>query len=344
MKSAAIILAAGLSSRMGAFKPLLDVGGVSALERCITQARKHSDITYVVTGHRRDELKSTIDRLGALEVHNPRYEEGMFTSIREGVISAKEAGVSGAMLWPCDCPLIDASIAKALLDFAQMEPECFHVACCSGKKGHPLFIPQCLFDEIIAHDGTEGLRPVVRRHDDLMRRHDFDTDAVLNDMDTPEGYERILRALDSEEIDPALFEGRRFWLLRHGETVQHDAPIFIGKTDVALSDLGHAQAKIAALNLKNEELKISTVYTSPLSRAFESAMILSFELSSGVEIVESFLELDLGDWDGERIDSIKERFEDEYNRRGSEICVYRTPRGENYYDLRCRVSKGLKKI
>ncbi len=344
MKTAAIILAAGLSSRMGKFKPLLDVGGMSALRRCITNAQICCDITYVVTGHRREELLETINALGAEEAYNPRYEEGMFTSVREGIIKANSFGADGALLWPCDCPLISADIAKTLLDFAGEEKDAFHVACCAGKKGHPLYIPASLFDEIVAHDGTEGLRPVVRRHDDIMLRHDFDTDAVLEDMDTPEGYERILKALSEAEFDPSLFEGRTLWLLRHGETVQHDAPLFIGKTDVALSDPGKAQAHIAALNLKNEDLKISKLYSSPLGRAFDTAMIVSGELNAGIEIVDSFCELDLGCWDGERISYIKERFGKEYKQRGKELATFRTPNGENYYDLRRRVWQGLKKI
>ena len=344
MKTAAIILAAGLSSRMGAFKPLLDVGGISAIEKCITQASKHCHTTYVVTGHRREELSGIIERCGAIEVFNPGYSEGMFTSIREGIISAKNAGLDGVLLWPCDCPLIGADVAKIILQKAEEEKECFHVACCADKKGHPLFIPATLFEQIIAHDGTNGLKPIVQRNDALMRRHDFDTDSVLNDMDTPEGYKQILTALEAEEFDPSVFKGRTLWLVRHGETQQHEAPLFVGRTDVPLSHLGKAQALIVALNLKNEGLNITRIYTSPLKRAFDTAMTLSEELNAGVELVENFSELNLGDWDGLRIDFVKDKFGEEYETRGKELAVYRTPGGENYFDLRRRVWSSLKDI
>ena len=73
-------------------------------------------------------------------------------------------------------------------------------------------------------------------------------------------------------------------------------------------------------------------------------MTLSEELNAGIELVENFSELDLGDWDGLRIDFVKEHYAEEYETRGREIAVYRTPGGENYYDLRRRVWSSLKKI
>ena len=86
----AVILAAGLSTRMKAFKPLLPVDGRPALEGLIetVKAAGLSDIT-VVTGYNREALTPELARLGATEAYNENYESGMFSSIQTGLAKAR---------------------------------------------------------------------------------------------------------------------------------------------------------------------------------------------------------------------------------------------------------------
>ena len=87
-----VVLAAGYSSRMGDFKPLLPVAGVPALKRCIDTLTAAGAETAVVTGFRREELAPLVREWGACEIVNPDYGAGMFTSVLAGCgISRKGA-------------------------------------------------------------------------------------------------------------------------------------------------------------------------------------------------------------------------------------------------------------
>ena len=127
-----IILAAGLSSRMQAFKPLLPVDGRPALEGLIETAKAAGleDIT-VVTGHQREKLQPVLARCGAAEAYNEDYESGMFSSIKVGLAKAIKAqsgssdqqakegaqqAKDGYLLMPVDCPLISVSVLRAVMD------------------------------------------------------------------------------------------------------------------------------------------------------------------------------------------------------------------------------------
>lgn len=127
-----IILAAGLSSRMQAFKPLLPVDGRPTLEGLIETAKAAGleDIT-VVTGHQREKLQPVLARCGAAEAYNEDYESGMFSSIKVGLAKAIKAqsgssdqqakegaqqAKDGYLLMPVDCPLISVSVLRAVMD------------------------------------------------------------------------------------------------------------------------------------------------------------------------------------------------------------------------------------
>lgn len=84
----AVILAAGLSSRMGKLKPLLPFGKTTVLEHCIRlfQGCGIQDVV-VVTGHRHAEIKKVAKKAGAQAVYNKHFERGMYTSIRAGALA-----------------------------------------------------------------------------------------------------------------------------------------------------------------------------------------------------------------------------------------------------------------
>ena len=154
-----IILAAGLSSRMQAFKPLLPVDGRPAIEGLIETAKAAGlrDIT-VVTGHNRERLQPVLMRHDAAEAYNEDYESGMFSSIKAGLAKASQTAAAenavkdGYLLMPVDCPLISVSVLRAVMDAVLAAPDkagsdAFAVAVFEGKKGHPLYIPQKRIEE-----------------------------------------------------------------------------------------------------------------------------------------------------------------------------------------------------
>ena len=242
----AVILAAGLSTRMKVFKPLLPVDGRPALEGLIETAKAAglTDIT-VVTGHNRGALAPELARLGVAEAYNENYENGMFSSIQAGLAKARQSDKDGYLLMPVDCPLISVSVMRAVMDGAA-EGGAFAVALFEGKKGHPLYIPAGHIDEILSSDGQGGLAAITDRYAEEMIRVETGEEGCLLDMDTPEGYADIqkfvAKGFAREKLE-LLTARKRIILVRHGETRQHEEPMFIGQYDVPLSEEGHAQAE-----------------------------------------------------------------------------------------------------
>ena len=137
----------------------------------------------------------------------------------------------------------------------------------------------------------------------------------------------------------------RLFLVRHGEPRQHGGRIFLGQTDVPLSDRGREQAAAAGDELERLQCRPGRVYASDLLRARETAEIISARLGGmPVADVPAFRELNMGGWDGELIESIQRRFPEEYVKRGEDILNYRVPGGENFHDLRERVIREFHRV
>jgi CTP:molybdopterin cytidylyltransferase MocA len=201
-KTTAIILAAGFSSRMGDFKPLLDIGGRPALIRLLGSIAEAGLVSVcIVTGYARERIEAAVRRwdspsaLSVDVVYNERFEDGMFSSVRTGLRFARAQHADQALIFPADTPLIRADSIASVISASNDAPGSFVVACCCGKKGHPLLIPMKYADGIIDCPDGGGLRAVTDRYDDedlLLRAETADEGTVL-DMDTPEGYAELLR-------------------------------------------------------------------------------------------------------------------------------------------------------
>ena len=376
----AVILAAGLSSRMKEFKPLLHVDGRTAIEGLIETAKAAgiSDIT-VVTGHKAELLKPVLAQHGVSEAYNENYEDGMFSSIQTGLAKARQSGKRGYLLMPVDCPLISVSVLRAVMDGVTAEPDVFAVAVFEGKKGHPLYVPVGNIDEILESDGQGGLAAITDKYAEQMLRVETGEEGCILDMDTPEGYEDITRFVAkgfAREKLELLTARKKIFLVRHGETQQHDEPMFIGQYDVPLSDEGRAQAEKAAQRIvqsmaedveaeimgvdkfgKEPMPAIERIYCSDLSRAAETADIIKdainkaypqlLEMNGGpvqVKQIEGLREISLGSWDGHPIREIAEKYPEEYERRGRDIFSFKLRGGESFYDMQYRAVAALRDI
>ena len=338
------ILAAGFSSRMGRFKPLLPLNDEPVNER-VLRVSKAAGIRQrvVVTGYNREALAPLLEKKGAVEALNPRFEKGMFTSIQTG-ISALPRNLDGFFVLPIDCPLVTKEVLMALeLSF---EPDKFSVPCYRGKKGHPILIPSMYREPILQHDGTGGLKAITDKDYDKMKRIEVREEGVVMDMDTPRAYENIkewIAGKDRFEDFTKLAEGRRFFLVRHGQIRQHKEKIFLGQTDVPLSEKGRIQAEEAAEHLSGFSFQTDRIYASDLLRASQTAEILR-EKSGIAHVIEEkgLREMNLGSWDGRFIREIKREFPEEYEKRGQNLMIYKQGRGsENFFDLQYRVIKTL---
>lgn len=367
-----VILAAGYSSRMKAFKPLLPVGNMTAIERSIA-ALKGTGVRniVIVTGHNREKLQSAISKAGnIIEAYNEDYAKGMFSSIKTGLAAVREnfAAAKGVFLMPVDCPLISSNVLETLMNSIDTA-DFFHVPVFEGKKGHPLMIPTSYIDEICGYDGSGGLKAITDKYWDRMIRVPVSEEGCLLDMDTPAGYEEIKEFLEAgceRKSLQELAKGRRIFLVRHGQTRQHKEKMFIGRYDVPLAENAQEDIKATAEKIAVAEALYDgiAIYSSPLKRALQTAEIIRDELkkfelfseslneeSDGaaggikVHVEENLQEISLGSWDGRTIREIKEEFPEEYERRGRDIFAFKTGnKSENFYDVQYRAVKTLREI
>lgn len=377
-----IILAAGLSSRMKAFKPLLYVAGMTAVEGLIESAKTAGieDIT-IVSGNRRELLVPVIESCAVHEAYNPDYEQGMFSSIKTGLRLANDASQKrkvpkdGYLLVPVDCPLISTRVMRAVMDAASegTASESFVVATFEGKKAHPLYIPADKIEEICAYDGPGGLSSITDKYAESILRVPVDEEGCLLDMDTPEGYEDIkdfaAKGFAREKLE-LLSARKRIFLVRHGETMRHDEPMFIGQYDVELSEDGLIQAELCGgeiAEIMKEDIEaealgmdrfgkeampaIERIYSSDLKRARRTAEIIRDKINVnlprpvGIKLDPGLREINLGDWDGRPVREIREKYAQEYERRGRDVMSFKLRNGmENFYDMQYRVMAAFREI
>src|SRR5262249_14959880 len=170
---AAIILAAGQSSRMGAQKLLLPLGGRPLVAYAVAVAcGSAADPVLVVLGREAEQVAEVLPLGRHMTVTNPDYASGMASSLRVGLAALPEAA-AGALILLRDQPLVTPSIVAALLDEARRLPTAIVAATYAGRRGHPVYFPRRLFPELHAVLGDEGGRYVLAAHPDLVRTVDF---------------------------------------------------------------------------------------------------------------------------------------------------------------------------
>jgi alpha-ribazole phosphatase len=134
----------------------------------------------------------------------------------------------------------------------------------------------------------------------------------------------------------------RIWLIRHGEPVAAARQRCYGSFDFELSAAGRAQMAQVGENLKTEA--IAAVYTSPLSRALESARIIATAQCCPVEVVADLREIDFGEFEGLPYDEIAIRYPDLYRQWMDTPTEVRFPNGETFAEMRVRVSRAFEAI
>jgi putative nucleotidyltransferase with HDIG domain len=191
----AIILAAGFSSRMGAFKPLLPFGETTVLERAIELFRTAGvhDVRAVV-GHRSSELLPLLERLNVQPLLNDRYQEGMFSSVHTAATSL-EAGREAFFLLPVDIPLVRRESVELLASSYGSAGKGILYPAFRGRRGHPPLISTSYRNSILSWRGNGGLKELLMQYETDSTTIETCDEGVLLDMDTPEDYERLRKSL-----------------------------------------------------------------------------------------------------------------------------------------------------
>lgn len=193
-KIGAVVAAAGLSSRMGDFKPLLPFDGVTVIERCVANLRAAgaSEIV-VVTGHRAAELAAQLRDVTL--VHNPLYAETqMFDSLRLG-LRALSADCDTILLTPGDVPLVEPETVRALL----AAEAGFACPVCAGRRGHPVALDGRYRDAVLRYAGDGGLRGAVAALGIPVTEVEVADEGMSRDLDTPADYREVLELLQQKK-------------------------------------------------------------------------------------------------------------------------------------------------
>lgn len=335
-----VVLAAGYSSRMGDFKPLLPVGGIPALRRSIECLKAAGAEAAVVTGYRHAELSPLIADCGAEALYNPDYDAGMFTSVLTGIRHFAALGAAGVLLLPCDCAAVPKEAVRQLIACAGDRGE-YALPTYQDQNGHPLWIPARYFDEILHYDGSGGLKGARSLHADTLLRLPMPWEGVVLDMDTPADYRALCEYASDDGLADRM-KNRRFFLVRHGATEKHAGKVVMGKYDAHLSEIGRAQMVSAGEALRTYGLEAKALYHSPLRRARDSAELVNRALKLPKTAVPDFSEISLGAWDGRLIADVQREYPREYARRGEYLMSYRFDDGsESFYMVQHRVRNAL---
>lgn len=192
---AGIVLAAGASRRMGTPKQLLDIEGRPLLHRVLSEVLA-SDLERVVLvlGHEAGRVRRS---LGALLAHpkldvveNPRFQEGMSTSLILG-LEAVERRFDHIMILLGDMPHTDRAVINRLIRAVPASGCPLGAAAIGGKKTHPVMVSRPLFGELHAVSGDRGAKALFVKHPEETHLVEFEGPYDDRDLDTPEDYSRL---------------------------------------------------------------------------------------------------------------------------------------------------------
>jgi molybdenum cofactor cytidylyltransferase len=186
-KIAAVVLAAGLSSRMGRNKLLADLNGKPLLRHAAEAAvNSAADTVIVVTGNEADKAEAALKNLRLRTVHNPDYAKGLSSSLKAGIAAVPD-DCDGAVVLLGDMPGVKSALIDKMI--AAFDPEDGHAICVAarhGKRGNPVLWARRFFAEIMALEGDVGAKHLMATNDEMVCEVEAPDDGPLTDIDTPE--------------------------------------------------------------------------------------------------------------------------------------------------------------
>jgi molybdenum cofactor cytidylyltransferase len=190
---AALVLAAGRSTRMGGSNKLLAEIGSRPLVRIAAEQAlaSHARPVIVVTGHQRERVEAALAGLDVTFVHNPDYAEGMSTSVKAG-IAAVPADADGAIVCLGDMPQVDATLIDRLL--AAFDPERGALAVVptmDGKRGNPVVWSRRFFPELAELGGDVGAKHLIASYPEAVAEVPVAGRGALVDVDTPDALKEL---------------------------------------------------------------------------------------------------------------------------------------------------------
>ncbi len=197
---AAVVLAAGRSTRMGAVnKMLAEIGGKPLVRIAAEQAlASRAKPVIVVTGHEREQVEAALEGLPVRFVHNPDFADGLGTSLKAAV-AAVPAEADGAIVCLGDMPQVDSQLIDKLI--AAFDPErggLVVVPSIDGRRGNPVVWSRRFFHDLMSINGDIGARHLIGQYAEAVVEVPVAGDAALTDVDTPELLSAVKAEIESQ--------------------------------------------------------------------------------------------------------------------------------------------------
>ena len=237
---AAVVLAAGMSRRMGSPKQLLRIDGKTVLEHTLKNVRASVvDEIVLVLGHAADAVEKEISTEGIKVVRNEGYQQGMGTSLRAG-LAAVDPEAKAALIVLADQPFVQPATLNRLIDYhASVQPQIV-IPTYRGFRGNPVLLDRSIFPELRELSGDVGCRAIFGSHTENIRKLAVDDAGILLDIDSREDFDELTSAAgQSERKKPREHDTP---LLESREDLAAKAPelVVVGRDEVAqaLAELG----------------------------------------------------------------------------------------------------------
>ncbi len=193
---AGVVLAAGLSSRMGSNKMLIELGGQTLVRRAVSTAVAAGlDPVVVVVGHDSERVRHELSGLRCTAVFNPEYVRGIHASLRAG-LAALPADAGAAVVLLGDMPLVEAAMLRALVEAFRKGSAPLAISTYGEVIAPPILYSRALFPELRAIDDEGCGKRVVKQHraEAIELRWPEET---LTDLDSPADVERVRARLEA---------------------------------------------------------------------------------------------------------------------------------------------------
>jgi molybdenum cofactor cytidylyltransferase len=196
MSVAGVVLAAGRSARMGSPKALLDFLGLPFVVR-ILEALEALEVKtrVVVLGPDAPRIQPVLAGHDCMIVENPEPETGPIASLRGALRALQPLQPSAVLVWPVDLPHVRVTTVERMLEVHRRMGAKVVVPALAEHKGHPVIWGSAMFAELLeSPDATrEGARAVLHKHQREVVSVPVDDPAVIDELNTPEDYERLVR-------------------------------------------------------------------------------------------------------------------------------------------------------
>ena len=186
----AIVLAAGESKRMGDTNKMeLDINGRGLIRQTVsTILESLVNKVIVVTGYQPDVVRSALNGLPVVKVHNENYEQGQMTSVHKGLDKVNKA-CDGIMICLGDQPLLNSDDIDHLINaFSQRTQGSILVPTYKGQRGNPIILSYEHRDQILSGKRNLGCRKLIEKNPELVTTLEMKNDHVISDIDTPDDY------------------------------------------------------------------------------------------------------------------------------------------------------------